>query len=1491
MSRKESAFDRCVTLVRNLKMSLNGLRRASNASGSGVRSRNLRRSVRRDRFRLATQVSDPLERRIVPASFSASGGHLALNTTFDNETLNVSFLDETHVQFTLGTENEDAWVGIDDPVAGFRGNGLQTLTVDITKFSVPTPSTSPSISVSGANSAVTIVGAGEDQPFPFDFYLSLSGDRGSVHFTGDTARFSGRLNMNVSHLGHHSYEETAADVQRVDFDVPVIVEGPVSIESAGHLQFDQPFTIVGGEENVWDGVETHIVGMSIVAEQISVNAKVSTADADGPGGRSVTPSIQMLSLGSISLNAEVATGDVVSATEDPFYGILSSGEILLRAGGDPSGSAYSTGAVIGSENGRVRTGNVHHLSGGSAHSGSARVESVFGRIEMAATDAVATGNALTSPVEEQNLFTSSGNIHFYAGSGISSDDAGGMLSVFTGTAMPSTGAGFDNAGYGKLYVNDFWSMPANGDVHISSSGVLRVQHVLTDPDHSNVVRIESTSGLLIVQLFPFFGDDFSGLSGDQVSFLSSSVGGQIEFLEAVPNLGIQFGDGSLSLVSDGFYSRPWIGSGPEVVPNILAGSGTVHLRAFTNEGISLGAADSNPETADVVIGTEWMDLFRPGFTEFIIGDDDSVPVININADFHSDSSLTLIAQKILGSGIVSSDSSLHLLSSQGTIGTEDHKIRVFAADSIRFETHASGSNGSVFARILNESFDFGIPQLETVPLILIDTFEDVQRVVLDGETAFISSLTILDDNLELNLSNSLMGSDLLSAASMNILSNNGIQGAFQTTDGDLTLHSQSEAIGSQETPVSVDVAGKLFIETEGPGGPAGDVFVLSTSHLSVGSLVTGPDPDVVQISTTTGDIILESPFVLNDDVSITSAGAVILSAEGTLEAGSIQIGAQSSIYGPAMLLTTASTGVNLISTNGELGESGLPLTISVENSGSLSTTSSFNQYLSTPGTTLIQQLDADLAQIHFNGGIFQLMSGDSIDDSSGLNVHTGSSLDLTSHHELVGGLGIFGGAVVSTGGSVVSTSGQVFVTTGEASGLGGHQDIYKYETGYFTFNGDNLTTGQVIVTNGTVVLAPGANLTNSTLHISGDGIATSIAPTPEISAGTVHISNAGLLTAGNSPGQFGMQHLTSSPGGRILIEIMGESPGTGYDQIIATESVDISDVEFNLQISEFLPVDGSQFRILDNQSELPVTGTFNGLPEGAVFNVSGVDLQITYVGGDGNDIVVALYTPGGPSDIILDHSTILENQPVNTLIGILSTIEDNTEVSHTFELIEGPGSDDNHRFTIVNGNELRTLGVFDFEVQNSLVVRVRSTGSNGFSIEKSFTVMVQDVTELVGIDVQAGQNQRSFVRYLDAIFDRPEEITTLLSENHLQLYRFDLNGLNPQSVPLPTYSISGNTVQFDFGFQGIGGNRNSNVGDGYYQLVLDSQVRSFHRLLGDVTGDGKVDAADKSQALLANRTAEPESDANGDGLVNLTDISLISRAFGRKIKDDLFTDD
>ncbi len=226
-------------------------------------------------------------------------------------------------------------------------------------------------------------------------------------------------------------------------------------------------------------------------------------------------------------------------------------------------------------------------------------------------------------------------------------------------------------------------------------------------------------------------------------------------------------------------------------------------------------------------------------------------------------------------------------------------------------------------------------------------------------------------------------------------------------------------------------------------------------------------------------------------------------------------------------------------------------------------------------------------------------------------------------------------------------------------------------------------------------------------------------------------------------------------------------------------------------------------------------------------------------------------------------------------------------------------------FEIV-GNQLRLKAgvVLDFEAKSSfsVTVNVDDTAVGGAAPDAfaMFTLALTNVTELGGIDTQLGQSQRSYVRYLDVLFDRPDDILSMINTGRINLTKKDLNGLSPVSVPLTPsmFSTVGNSARLDFGVNGLGGNRNTTAGDGYYELGVDmdgngsfESKKYFYRLLGDVNGDRKVDSADSSLVTSSFGTTNAERDVNGDGTVNSNDRTLVLRSVGRKLKDDLFADD
>jgi hypothetical protein len=102
--------------------------------------------------------------------------------------------------------------------------------------------------------------------------------------------------------------------------------------------------------------------------------------------------------------------------------------------------------------------------------------------------------------------------------------------------------------------------------------------------------------------------------------------------------------------------------------------------------------------------------------------------------------------------------------------------------------------------------------------------------------------------------------------------------------------------------------------------------------------------------------------------------------------------------------------------------------------------------------------------------------------------------------------------------------------------------------------------------------------------------------------------------------------------------------------------------------------------------------------------------------------ITIVFSNQAPTDISLSSTSIAENQPVNTVVGLLSTTDPNSGDSFTYSLVAGAGSTDNSSFNI-SGNQLRSSAVFDMETKSSYSVRIR-TSDGSLTFEKAFTITV-----------------------------------------------------------------------------------------------------------------------------------------------------------------------
>jgi autotransporter-associated beta strand protein len=222
------------------------------------------------------------------------------------------------------------------------------------------------------------------------------------------------------------------------------------------------------------------------------------------------------------------------------------------------------------------------------------------------------------------------------------------------------------------------------------------------------------------------------------------------------------------------------------------------------------------------------------------------------------------------------------------------------------------------------------------------------------------------------------------------------------------------------------------------------------------------------------------------------------------------------------------------------------------------------------------------------------------------------TLNLTSGQILVKS-GSTGAQI--TGGSLAfgSTTAMIWTNSDLAisSTITGTGGLTKAGLANLTLSGAQPYTGDTNIYNGTLIL--NGSLASTLVNVS---FGATLAGSGTL-AGSAAIN--GTLSPGSSPGSLSMSRLIFNSGSNFFIELQGTSPGTGYDQVVLTSNtstyqmaanVSLTGTHLNGFVAPFL----SSYVIVDNVNPTANSGvgTFNNLPDGAVFDLDGQAFEIRY---------------------------------------------------------------------------------------------------------------------------------------------------------------------------------------------------------------------------------------------------------------------------------------
>lgn len=704
-------------------------------------------------------------------------------------------------------------------------------------------------------------------------------------------------------------------------------------------------------------------------------------------------------------------------------------------------------------------------------------------------------------------------------------------------------------------------------------------------------NLDATAGTVLVVA----GDNFSQANGTQIVTTSS----------ATPAIDITAGGTvNLALVQAGTNARIEIESTTESIgdsngglDNVIIPGTTGHLvlRSVTGTSeletqVSQFSAANTGSTGSILLlnsGPLTIVAFAPLIGVTNASNNGQIRITVIEDDLASNDDITLAAGATIS-----------------TTGTGDRDITLRAGDNI-YVNNATG----VISTTANE----GEINLQAA---FGDTDSDM------GTVLYLTSVIntgggLLMEGLFLNITNDL------------------------TSNEDMTLRAKEEDGATDNTLV---VTGGVQLVVTGlatAGGTlrlrAGDDLTINPGTMATPTLLQAQNPNAV---TGKGTVSVWAGFeVPNPDGvgelfsggKIDAAGNVGNRAYENVNLGDATVTTNNIVAGGTVFLESvtgsiidANAGSNNITANGlqvdgavNVGASGNPLEFNV---ATIATTTTGDQYLAEFDTVnIVTGLTTTTGTIYLENGEFLLSASDLVSDTP-LVVNSPAIFDLVTFNETLGSLA--GDGEVQLGGGTLTTGATTSQFDGKITGSGA---LLKTGAGVFT-----LGSTSTLSFTGTTTVSGGSLIVDGT---SGSGNAFTVDTTGVLGGsgtidGAVNVNalpaTGGTLSPGSSIATLTTGPLTlTGPGGNLVIEISN----TSSDQVVADSVSLVSSPVLNIIVNTAPASYPQSYTIVDNQDTNPVSGTFAGLPEGAIFVVNtGLNsylFSITYAGGlDGKDIVL-----------------------------------------------------------------------------------------------------------------------------------------------------------------------------------------------------------------------------------------------------------------------------
>ncbi len=534
-----------------------------------------------------------------------------------------------------------------------------------------------------------------------------------------------------------------------------------------------------------------------------------------------------------------------------------------------------------------------------------------------------------------------------------------------------------------------------------------------------------------------------------------------------------------------------------------------------------------------------------------------------------------------------------------------------------------------------------------------------------------SSISVVDGDVTLaaNVGNTgtgdfagitLNGATIGSTGSGNI----SVTGKGGGTAGNLYGVSLSNASAISSTGTgSVTVTGTASASATG-GGNSG-VAVLSGSDIIGGTSGTTVVTGFGGGGTST---FINGVFVSDAGSSITSGGAnVSVTGTGGSTTASVAVGVE--VYSGGLITAGGSGSVTVLGTGGtgalshgvDVSAGGTITssngTVSVTGIGAGGGTTSDTYGVSVYNTGTITSGGANTVSVTGTGGtgsggnnygVFVQVGGSKIASGGGSLTVTGTG-GAGSGNEGIALTSVGSITTAATGGSIslisdkmnlagpVSGTGSLTIRPINASAAIG---VGTGATGTLLLDNSelaNLVDGFSSVTFGAVSARPDIDVVGATLtdvvNFIGNNVTIASLNT---GANNVNVNGTSVSPVGSGV-DVTAGTLAFTSGSSLSIPVNGTTPDTLYRQLNVAGSVDLTGLSLSISGS-YTPTTGESFIIVNNDGTDAVTGTFNGLPEGSIVSVNGVNKRLTYTGGTGNDVALLV---NGTTDVALSGGNLV----------------------------------------------------------------------------------------------------------------------------------------------------------------------------------------------------------------------------------------------------------